>query len=176
MSDQPESRNGYVNPSVKYEHSDLSLRAVMIFSFALVVVLAAVSGGLWLMIPLFIGPIAAPKPFVSNESGPWQDWEAETPTSPAVRDSRLTAPPELEAIDQTAPASASGRHTRPIQEQIKEEEDYLNLSPYEDIMSSLGASASPANGPLLGLSRFSARGIGHVPIEAAMKALAGGER
>jgi hypothetical protein len=176
MSDHPESRNGFVNPSVKYEHSDLSFRAVMMFSFALVAVLAAVSGGLWFMIPLFIGPVASQKPLVSNEGGPWQNWEAATPTSPAVGDSRLTAPPELEAIDQTAPASERGRHTRPIQVQIKEEEDYLNLSPGEDIASLVGALASPANGPLLGLSRFSARGVGHVPIEAAMKALAGGER
>ena len=45
MSDQPESRNGAVNPSVKYEPTDLSLRAVLTFSFTLAVVLVVVPSG-----------------------------------------------------------------------------------------------------------------------------------
>jgi hypothetical protein len=152
MSDHPEGRNGLVNPAVKYEPTDLSLRAVLIFSGGLVVVLILVSVGLWFLIPAFLGPTPQPAPFTSNEEGPWKDWKEVKETAPAVRDSRLPPPPELEAIDQTAPASEGGKtHTRPIGEQIEQEESHLKGYGWMD----------------------REKGTVYIPIEDAMKKLAG---
>ena len=143
MSDHSEHRNGFVNPSVKYEPTDLSLRAVLTFSAALVVVLIAVSVGLYFMIPAVLGPTPQPRPLSA--------WDFEPERGPDAGASHLPAKPELEAIDQTAPPSQGGAtQTRPIGEQIKAEEARLNNYGETD-----------------------EQGIVHIPIEEAMKRMTG---
>jgi hypothetical protein len=150
MSDHPENLNGTVNPSVKYEQSDLSLRAVLTFGLALIVVLAVISAGLWMMIPLFTGPISSPKPL-----SPWKFEDRREGNA-----SHLPARPQLEAIDQNPPGTGSGgTHTRTIQQQIAEEEDHLNsygwvdekkgtvYIPIEAAMERLGGRPTPGPAP-----------------------------
>ena len=73
------------------------------------VVLVVVSVGLWFLIPAYLGPTPQPQPFTVTDEGPWKKWNEVSETAPALRDSRLPPPPELEAIDQTAPASEGGK-------------------------------------------------------------------
>ncbi|HVS37111.1 MAG TPA: hypothetical protein VMS17_16235 [Gemmataceae bacterium] len=116
MSDHPESRNGAVNPSVKYEPTDLSLRAVVTFSVVLAVVIAVVAAGMWFLIPGFLGspPQQAPQPA----------WSFEPQAKPDV--SHLSAPPELEGIQRQADENRGAAPPVSIQEQIADEEDRLN--------------------------------------------------
>ncbi len=67
MSEHPESHNGVVHPSVKYEPTDLSLRAILTFSAALVAALVVVVAGLFLLVWLFLGTPPRPEPV---EQGP----------------------------------------------------------------------------------------------------------
>ena len=142
-SEHPESHNGVVHPSVQYEHSDLSLRTVLMFSAALAVALAVVVAGLFLMVWAFFG---APPPPQSVR--PW-DFEAEKGPDPSA--SHLPAKPELEAIDQNAPPGERGDRTRPIQEQVRQEEDHLNGYGWAD----------------------EKKGTVYIPIEEAMERLGG---
>jgi hypothetical protein len=115
MSDHPEHRNGFVNPSVKYEPTDLSLRAVLTFSAGLAVVLVLVSVGLYFMIPAVLGPTPAQEPLPS--------WRFRDTRGDEL--SHLPAPPELEAIARNAGPTGPGAPTRPIQDQVRDEEDHL---------------------------------------------------
>ena len=118
MSEHPERRDGFVHPSVKYEPTDLSLRAVLTFSGVLVAVLLGVSVGLYYMIPAMLGPTAEhPKPL--------SPWGFAPEPGPEADASHLPAKPELEAVDR-APSQGGGTQTRPIREQIKAEEERLN--------------------------------------------------
>ncbi len=96
-SEHPESHNGVVHPSVQYERSDLSLRAVLTFSTGLAIGLAVVVTGLFLMTWAFFGTPPPPQ-----SVRPW-DFEAEKGPDPSA--SHLPAKPELEGIDRIAPAS-----------------------------------------------------------------------
>jgi hypothetical protein len=142
MSDHPEARNGFVNSSVKYEPTDLSLRAVLAFSAALVLVLIVVSVGLYFLIPAVVGPIGQPRPLAS--------WDFKPEPGPSPDASHLPAKPELEAIDRTAQPQSGDAQTRPVGEQIKQEEARLNSYGETDV-----------------------KGIFHIPIEEAMKRMAG---
>ena len=115
MSEHPEHRNGVVNPSVKYEPTDLSLRAVLTFSAILVGVIVVVSVGVYFLIPAVLGP--------TPPAEPKESWDFKAEGKPDV--SGLPPPPELEAIDSTGPRVA-GAHTVPIQTQIEQEEKTLN--------------------------------------------------
>ncbi len=115
MSDHPEGRNGVVNPSVKFEPTDLSLRAVLTFSVVLAGALVVISIGLWFMIPAILGPTPPQEP-----KQPW-DFKAEGKSDA----SGLPARPELEGIDRTGDR-VKGAHTAFIQKQIEEEEKTLN--------------------------------------------------
>lgn len=163
MSDHPEGRNGVVHPSVKFEPTDLSLRAVLTFAFGLVAVIGVVVAGLFLLVWAILGPTPAPRPV-----GAW-DFAGEP--GPDPNESHLPAKPELEAIDQNAPPSEGGRHTRPIREQIQEEEDHLRQSgvdketgaafiPIEEAMERLAgkASGAPRSPEAPGLSAVSNSG------------------
>jgi hypothetical protein len=142
MSDYPERRNGFINPSVKYEPTDLSLRAVLGFSGVLVLVLIAVSVGLYFVIPLVVGPTPKPRPLSAWNFGPER--------GPDPDASHLPSKPELEAVDENRPPTEGGRtRTRPIREQVQDEEARLN---------SYGKDEN---------------GVIHIPIEEAMKRMAG---
>ena len=118
MSEHPESQNGVVHPSVKYESTDLSLRAILTFSAALVGALAVVVAGLFLMVWMFLGTPPQPEPV--------ERWDFKGEPGPNPNSSYLPAKPELEAIDQNTPPSEGGRaNTRPNREQVKDEEDHL---------------------------------------------------
>jgi hypothetical protein len=115
MTDHPEGRNGFVNPSVQYEPTDLSLRAVLTFAGVLVGVVIVVSVGLYFLIPAVLGPTRT-----AEEKEPWNFEAHGGPTA-----SHLPAPPELEGIDRTGP-EVGGAHTRTIRRQIEDEESILN--------------------------------------------------
>jgi hypothetical protein len=150
-SEHPEGHNGVVHPSVNYEHSDLPLRGVLGFSGALAVALAVVVAGLFLMVWMLFGTPPPPE-----SVRPW-DFEAEKGPDPSA--SHLPAKPELEAIDQNAPASEGGVRTRPIREQVRQEEDRLNgygwvnekkgtvYIPIEEAMERLGGKPAAASSP-----------------------------
>lgn len=145
MSDHPEHRDGFVHPSVNYEPTDLSLRAVIWFSLGLVVVLAAVSAGVYFMIPAAVGPPPA-------RPQPVSPWAFGPEPSPNPNASYLPAKPELEAMDQNRQPSRGGRvQSVPIREQVQDEEARLN---------SYGETEE--------------KGIAHIPIEEAMKRMAAG--
>ena len=100
-SEHPESPNGVVHPSVQYEQTDLSLRAVLTFSTGLAIALAVVVTGLFLMVWMLFGTPPPPE-----SVRPW-DFEAEK--GPDASASYLPAKPELEAIDQNCAARRSRR-------------------------------------------------------------------
>ena len=146
MSEHPESPNGVVHPSVQYEPTDLSLRAVLTFSTGLAVVLAVVVAGLFLMVWCSFGTPPPPE-----SVRPW-DFEAEK--GPDASASYLPAKPELEAIDQNRARVGGRRRTRPIREQVRQEEDHLNGYGWVD----------------------EKKGTVYIPIEEAMKRLGGKPR
>jgi hypothetical protein len=117
MSDHAEGRNGVVNPSVKFEPTDLSLRAVLTFSAVLAGVIVVVCVGLWFLVPAFLGPTPRQQP-----KEPW-DFTEGPRSEPSA--SGLPAPPELEGIDRTGP-EVQGMHTARIEQQIAAEEKTLN--------------------------------------------------
>ena len=97
MDEHPDSPNGVVHPSVKYEPTDLSLRAILTFSAALVAALAVVVAGLFLMVWMFLGTPPRPEPV--------ERWDFKGEPGPNPNSSYLPAKPELEAIDQNTPLS-----------------------------------------------------------------------
>ena len=140
--------------------------AVLTFSTGLAVALAVVVTGLFLMVWMLFGTPPPPE-----SVRPW-DFEAEK--GPDASASYLPAKPELEAIDQNAPASEGGVRTRPIREQVRQEEDHLNgygwanekkgtvYIPIEEAMERLGgkpkAAPSHAGDEGEGLSAVSSSG------------------
>lgn len=121
---------------------------VLTFSTGLAIGLAVVVTGLFLMTWAFFGTPPPPQ-----SVRPW-DFEAEKGPDPSA--SHLPAKPELEGIDRIAPASEGGDRTRPIQEQVRREEDHLNgygwadekkgtvYIPIEEAMERLGGKQSAA--------------------------------
>ena len=115
MSDHPEGRNGVVNPSVKFEPTDLSLlrRADVLGRAGRGAVVISIA--LWFMIPAILGP--------TPPQEPKEPWNFKTEGKPDA--SGLPARPELEGIDRTGDR-VKGPHTVFIQKQIEEEEKTLN--------------------------------------------------
>ena len=150
MSDHPESRNGFVNPSVHFEPTDLGARPVLIFMAALIAAIAVTAGAIWWMMHAFVGPSAPSKAIAFDRHAPWSSDPGETSDTSPAENSRLATPPALEEIDQNTPAVEGGRlHTRRIDRQIKEEEDRLNSYGWVD----------------------ENKGIVHIPIKNAMERL-----
>jgi hypothetical protein len=157
MSDAHPPPDNPVNPAVSYERTDASFAAVAGFGIGLASVCALCAALLWWM---YVTEIAHENA-VKKSDVPW--WKSADRASPVQRTqpshldrgterSGIDPKPPLEGFDPSSPAHDIGR-IRPgtAQQQQKEEEDHLKSTGWVDRK----------------------KGIVHIPIEQAMKKVAG---
>jgi hypothetical protein len=124
----PDGNGNEQNPSVRFERTDLSVRAVALFGAVLVASLAVVMGGLWWMLHVLTTRAADEK----HPNAPWVGAPAPGPTKLRAENeaggdrSRLPSIPPLESEDLELPSLQSGQ-ARPgsVQEQYAREDARL---------------------------------------------------